>query len=187
MYGSRLVSGLAAVLAGTAAVFAVLALVYNPVFLTVSLVFGAAAYFVWYHASGQFAQRLYRGVEQQANPAGGTGAGPRGEWTPPRDGDGDRRARAERARRQRARAGPGGARSAREQGQRRQRRAAPTASSGPTAAEAYDTLGLDPGADDQAIREAYRDLVKEVHPDSPSGDEEEFKEVKSAYERLTDD
>jgi DnaJ-class molecular chaperone len=60
-------------------------------------------------------------------------------------------------------------------------------SPGPPPAEAYRTLGLAPDADEDAVREAYRERVKEVHPDRPSGDEEEFKRVNRAYERLTDE
>jgi curved DNA-binding protein CbpA len=54
-------------------------------------------------------------------------------------------------------------------------------------AEAYRRLDLDPTADEAAVREAYRERVKEVHPDAADGDEETFKRVTAAYERLTDD
>ena len=43
------------------------------------------------------------------------------------------------------------------------------------------------GADEAAVRSAYRERVKEVHPDRPSGDEDEFKRVNRAYERLTEE
>jgi curved DNA-binding protein CbpA len=65
-------------------------------------------------------------------------------------------------------------------------RSPPSQSSQPSPAEAYRTLGLDPGTDEAAVRAAYRQRVKEVHPDRPSGDEDEFKRVTRAYERLTD-
>ncbi|WP_123533562.1 J domain-containing protein [Halosimplex salinum] len=195
MYGSRLVTALAVVFAATAALFGIFGFVYNLGFLLVAALFGAVAYFMWYHASGRFAQRLYRGVEAQAEPGrggatrggrnerGGFGAGPREDWEPPRDEDARRRARATQGQRvgggrRRARADRGG--------QRRQRAAAAAQRSGPTAAEAYETLGLDPSADEDAIKAAYREKVKEVHPDSSTGDEEAFKKVNSAYERLTD-
>ena len=55
-----------------------------------------------------------------------------------------------------------------------------------TAAEAYRTLGIDPGADEATVKQAYREKVKEVHPDTGDGDEETFLAVKDAYERLTD-
>lgn len=60
------------------------------------------------------------------------------------------------------------------------------ASDEPTAAEAYRTLGLEPGADADAVRAAYRDRVRETHPDQ-GGDEDVFREVTAAYERLTGD
>ncbi|MEF8851645.1 MAG: J domain-containing protein [Haloarculaceae archaeon] len=173
MYGSRIVSGLAVVFGVMAALFAVFAVVFNPVFLAVAAVFGAAAYFVWYHASGRFARRLYQGVEQQAQPTAGrgpgqgasrrdgSGAGPREEWVPPRDGAGGRSVW------NGARVGP--------------------RPDGITAREAYDRLGLDADADADAVKRAYREKVKEVHPDTEGGDEDAFKRVKTAYERLDED
>ncbi|WP_238392142.1 J domain-containing protein [Halorussus amylolyticus] len=62
----------------------------------------------------------------------------------------------------------------------------PPRDTGPSAAEAYRTLGLDPGADADAVRRAYRERVKSVHPDRDTGDEDEFLRVKEAYERLQD-
>ncbi|MCL7418302.1 MAG: J domain-containing protein [Halalkalicoccus sp.] len=56
---------------------------------------------------------------------------------------------------------------------------------GPTRREAYRTLGLEPGAERSEIRRAYREKVKATHPDS-GGDEAAFKEVTSAYERLSE-
>lgn len=53
----------------------------------------------------------------------------------------------------------------------------------PTVAEAYETLGLDPGADLEAVRRAYRERAKETHPDC-GGDPEAFIRVREAYERL---
>ncbi|QPV63299.1 DnaJ domain-containing protein [Halosimplex litoreum] len=195
MYGSRLVSAVAAVFAAIAVLFAIFGFAANVGFFLVAALFGAVAYFMWYHASGRFAQRLYRGVEERAAPGGGRrggrggfGAAPREDWDPPRDEDARQRARAtgSQARGGRARGG-GRRRQTRTGGQRRRRRAAAAAQpSGPTAAEAYDTLELDRGADEDAVKAAYREKVKEVHPDSPDGDEDEFKEVQSAYERLTD-
>jgi len=200
VYGSRIVSGLATVFAGTAVLFAVFGVVYNLVFFVVAAVFGAVAYFMWYHASGRFARRLYRSVERQAavdDSRGGFGAGPREEWTSPRD-EQRRRARTaaenagQRAGRRRAATGQRASGQAGRGGRagragRAGRRPDPRADDGPTPAEAYDVLGLDRGADADAVKRAYRERVKEVHPDSPDGDEEAFKEVKAAYERLSGD
>jgi len=187
VYGSRLVTGLAATFAATAVLFGIFGFVYNLGFLVVAALFGAVAYFMWYHASGRFARRLYRGVEERAEPGterGGFGAGPREEWEPPRDADARRRARATQGQRV---PGGGQGQQRRASGGRRRRRTAVGGQGGPTAAEAYDTLGLDPNADPEAVKAAYREKVKEVHPDSPGGDEDQFKKVQSAYERLTDD
>ena len=46
---------------------------------------------------------------------------------------------------------------------------------------AFDVLGLSRGADEAAVRRAYRRRVKEVHPDH-GGDEEEFRRVQEAYD-----
>lgn len=45
----------------------------------------------------------------------------------------------------------------------------------------FDVLGLDSDADDREIVEAYRDRVKEAHPDH-GGSAVEFQRVKAAYE-----
>ena len=205
VYGSRIVTGLAYVLAALALLFALYGVIFNLVFFAVAAVFGAAAYFVWYHASGRFAQRVYQGVESQAQPTAGAGqagsAGPREEWVPPRDGQRARDAAGERGRRQgdprgaRGRVGQGGQRRQRAASGRRGsasgRASGPRAGAPPTdritAREAYDRLGLEQGADAEAVRSAYRERVKEVHPDTEGGDEDEFKRVKTAYERLSDD
>lgn len=46
---------------------------------------------------------------------------------------------------------------------------------------AYAVLGLTHDADTEAIQRAYRERVKEVHPDH-GGNEEEFKRVRDAYD-----
>lgn len=110
---------------------------------------------------------------------GGFGAGPRETWTPPRDGATAREAagRQRRARSRRGTASSGAAAGA----------GGPQSSKAEvTAASAYRTLGLDPGADQDAIKAAYREKVKQVHPDTDGGDEEAFMAVKDAYERLAD-
>ena len=48
----------------------------------------------------------------------------------------------------------------------------------------YDVLGLDADADEDAIVQAYRERVKEVHPDH-GGSIAEFKRVRRAYEHIT--
>ncbi|GEP08419.1 DnaJ C-terminal domain-containing protein [Methylobacterium gnaphalii] len=56
-------------------------------------------------------------------------------------------------------------------------------------ANPYDVLGVSPSASDGDIRNAYRRLVKKLHPDLNPGDkaaEDKFKEVAGAYDLLGD-
>ena len=53
----------------------------------------------------------------------------------------------------------------------------------------YEVLGVEKGADDAAIKKAYRTLAKKYHPDLNPGDkeaEQHFKEVNEAYDVLSD-
>lgn len=50
-------------------------------------------------------------------------------------------------------------------------------------ASPFAVLGLDPGADEEAIEQAYRRRVKEAHPDH-GGSVAEFVEVREAYAQL---
>ena len=53
----------------------------------------------------------------------------------------------------------------------------------------YEVLGVDRGADDSAIKSAYRKLAKKYHPDVNPGDKEaekKFKEATEAYGVLSD-
>ncbi|MFA9517694.1 J domain-containing protein [Halopenitus sp. H-Gu1] len=47
-------------------------------------------------------------------------------------------------------------------------------------AAAFDELGLSRTAGEEAVKNAYRDRIKEVHPDH-GGDEESFRRVREAY------
>ena len=71
----------------------------------------------------------------------------------------------------------------RDHGRRDDRTAPEDHRRGPTAEEAYEALGVEPGADLEAVREAYRERAKETHPDL-GGDPEAFIRVREAYERL---
>lgn len=152
---------LAAVFAGLTVLLAVAALAKQPFLLVLALPFGATTYFLWVHATGRLAERHRRRARQgRTRTRAATDAGPRDDWE-----------RTRRRARQRARQGTS---------------RAPNASNGPTRAEAYRALDLEPGSSEEAVRRAYRQKVKEVHPDADSGDEESFKRVNRAYERLTD-
>lgn len=54
----------------------------------------------------------------------------------------------------------------------------------------YDVLGVSPGASDEEVKKAYRDLTRKYHPDAninnPLADlaEEKFKEVQEAYDTI---
>jgi DnaJ-class molecular chaperone len=52
--------------------------------------------------------------------------------------------------------------------------------------EYYDILGLTSSASNEEVKKAYRKLASKYHPDKgETGDEEQFKKVKDAYERIT--
>lgn len=52
----------------------------------------------------------------------------------------------------------------------------------------YDVLGIDRKASDEEIKKAFRKLAFQYHPDHnrDHGAEEKFKEVKEAYDMLSD-
>ena len=54
----------------------------------------------------------------------------------------------------------------------------------------YDVLGVDKGATEKEIRQAYRRLARQYHPDVNKNDaaaEEKFKEINEAYGVLSDE
>jgi molecular chaperone DnaJ len=50
----------------------------------------------------------------------------------------------------------------------------------------YDVLGVERGADGPALKNAYRKLAKQYHPDCDGGCENKFKELNEAYAILSD-
>lgn len=163
MDSDRLILGIAAVFAGVTALLAVLAFSFRQLFLLfVALPFAAAAYFMWYQATGRLEEQARtrgRRVRRDRFEAGATRGGPGPTGGP----------------------GPGGA-----GGPGEGRRRAPTSSPSLSTEQAYRTLGLEPGADREEIKRAYRQRVKEVHPDTDTGSEEAFKRVNKAYELLSE-
>jgi hypothetical protein len=169
--------GLSAVFAGLTTVLLVLTLAARqPLLLAVAVPFGATTFFMWYQASGRMEARFRRRAAQgrartaddgRGREFSGFGAGARqAAWDARYD------ARAGR------RTADGG------------RRRAATATTELSQAEAYRALGIDAdpadGVEESTVREAYRERVKDVHPDR-GGDEETFKRVTEAYETLTGD
>ncbi|WP_144797370.1 J domain-containing protein [Halorubrum depositum] len=187
MTNRTIIVGMAATFIGLTALLLVAGVVVSPVLLAVAVPFGVVSYFLWYHASGKLRDR----VRREAAHAGPT------ERERAR-----RRARTAEHRRSARRtagatdggfggAAAGGARStggpgARGPGAGGRRdprdRAPPTA--GMTERDAYETLGLNRTADQETIRETYRERAKRLHPDGEDGDEETFKELNEAYELL---
>lgn len=166
---SPLVLGLAAVFIGLTVFLGAVALATRELFvLVIAVPFGLSAYFMWYQASG----RLRKRTRRRATVGSTDGHTRRSAGSDPRSG--------------RARGGFGaGARRAAREARAGAGRHRPPDGDGPSTEEAYRRLDLDPGADEEAIRRAYRRKVKEVHPDAEGGDEAAFKRVTAAYERLT--
>ncbi|MFD1646352.1 J domain-containing protein [Haloarchaeobius litoreus] len=192
MRDSPLLFGLAAVFAGLTTVLLVVAIVTRELFvLGIAAPLAVTTYLFWFQASGKLRERVdagtYRDAFGQRRRAAERKAaeGPRG----PRSRFGREARRAAEERRRRARATAAGAtaggRRQRSQGERRRR--APRSTEGPTRGEALDRLDLDADADQADVREAYRSKVKEVHPDTTGGDEEAFKRVTAAYDRLSEE
>ncbi|RLM57116.1 J domain-containing protein [Halobellus sp. Atlit-31R] len=176
-----LVIGIAAVFAGTTVLLTVLAFVYQPFLLLLAVPFGIATYLLWYHASGRLRDRFRNGVRGGPGRQRATAAS-RG----PRDFEGFGPGRRAAGAAEDRRAGRGQRRATDGRGRSRRTAGPQRSPNEPTRAEAYRTLGLDPDADEADVRAAYRERVKSAHPDTDSGDEEQFKRVNRAYERLTD-
>lgn len=201
MARSRLILGLAAVFAGLTAVLVVAALAVQPFLLLVALPFAVTTYFLWFHATGRLAKRVRR-TQTASNP--GTANDPESAASSRSSRFADRfrdrvadsggtefgnAGRTSDARSSRTRSGARGGHRARA-GHRRDR----TGTASPNArrydlsrAEACRVLGVSPEADRETIKSAYRERVKRTHPDTAAGDEESFKRLNRAYERVTQD
>lgn len=91
MTRSRILVGVAAVLAGTTALLVVFGFVYNPIILAAAVPFGLATVFLWSHATGRLEARMRERARvprhgpgpgaRRAGSAGDRGAGRRGAPT----------------------------------------------------------------------------------------------------------
>jgi membrane protein implicated in regulation of membrane protease activity len=172
--GPPLVTFLAGALGVAALLLVVAGVVATPVAFGAATPFAVAAALLWYHASGRFTERVRERVareererqrRQQHRAAAAGGADDRRTTGQRRTATGSRNHTGAGGSGQRTRA--------RSQGQRRR----------PSRETALRVLGLEPGASQAEIKRAYRERVKEVHPDR-GGDEEAFQRVTSAYEFL---
>ncbi|ERG95015.1 J domain-containing protein [Haloquadratum walsbyi] len=169
MDGDRLVVGIAAVFAGITTLLTILSFVYQLFLLVVAVPFAIATYLLWYHASGRIEKKIRAGATRQRGSrrrANQSRSAARGSGSFEGFGPGRRAANH---------------RQTRERSNRTSRR-----SSGLSTVEAYQTLGVDSDADQATIKRAYRERVKETHPDTETGDEERFKRVNKAYEYLSE-
>jgi hypothetical protein len=161
---------LAGVLAGLAATLFVASIAVQPFLVVAAIPFAAGASLVWQASIGEYGAR---GVSQSEA----------------------RRARARRARAANERAASDGHEGTtagerdRAAGRRRASGRERTREEPDTLArrEAARVLGVDADAEPAAIRSAYRERVKEVHPDTEGGDAEAFQTVNDAYERLREE
>lgn len=197
---ARLQVVLASVMAGIAVLLTMLAVAYQPFLLLAALPFALAAYLMWQGATGGFRfggrrrDRVGEGARRAAAEAARRRAGVGGP------GDGDPEAARDGAR-SRFAGGPGFAadsrfaagteyrervREERRRARQRRRRAGAQPAEGMSRREAYRVLDLDGDADADDVAAAYRCKVKETHPDTEDGDEEAFKRVTDAYERLSE-
>ena len=172
-------------LGGIAVLIGALTAAFKLLLLFVALPFAAAGCLVWYQGTGRLAARIRR--EATANRSD-TGAGlrrrtpGRGPTIPAGLTPGHRRhgrgrdagppAPASGTRRERSPT-PGG----RADDRWRRRRSVAPVEDRTSEREAYGVFGVAPGSDEATVREAYRDRVKETHPDTEDGDEEAFKRV----------
>lgn len=167
---------LAGVFAGLAVLLAIVALAKQPFLLLVALPFAAAAYLVWQGATGSFplGGRARRVSADEARAARARRAEREPEGA--REGFDARQRRHRTADQRRQRADAGGRRGERSQHSETLARR-----------EAARVLGVDADAEPAVVRSAYRESVKEVHPDAEGGDKEAFQRVNEAYERLSEE
>lgn len=172
--------------------------VYNLAILAPAAFFAVVTYILWAHGTGRLAERIYRRVERRAKMGPDRGAHQRRSAGGPRRAQQaqsvgtDRRAHTRdpgrqtgRARATRGRVGRDGPRISdrRHQQSHGRRRSQHSAIARQTARA---ILGVESGADQPTVKRAYRERVKDVHPDTDGGDVEHFKRVQAAYDILSE-
>lgn len=177
----------ASVLGGLAVLVALVAVAFQPFLLLVSLPLAAAAYLLWQGAVGNLGRAPWR--RRRVDPRQQRRRREPNQRRSDAQASASDAAWGEAGDESRNGGGPRGAGSRRRGGQTGGNdgywRGPTTEPSGLDRETAYRTLGLSPGADEETVRQAYRDRVKEVHPDAADGDEAEFKRVNRAYETLS--
>ena len=175
--------GMAATFVGLTALLVVAGVVVNPLLLAVAVPFGAVAYLLWYHASGKLRDRVRREAAD-ADAAERARARQRARAAEHRRGGGSDRGGFGSRGGFGGRGGAWNANGAGRAGRSGDPRDRAPSSSRMSERAAYETLGLDPTATQDAVRSAYRERAKRLHPDSDGGDEEAFKQLNEAYEVL---
>lgn len=157
MTRSPVLFGVAAVLAGTTAILGIFGVLYNLILLVAALPFAAATFVVWRHATG----RLTKRVRERTTPFDAARGASEAAAATGRESNRSGR---------RSRPGP----TSRADG----------AASTPRRTEAARVLNVEPDADPEAVKRAFRERARELHPDAPDGDAEAFQRVRDAYETL---
>lgn len=157
MNRSPVLFGVAAVLAGTTAILGIFGILYNLILLVAAVPFAAATYVVWRHATG----RLTRRVRKRTTPFDAARGASEAAAATGREPSGFGR---------RSRPGP----------------APPEDGAGfsPRRREAARVLNVEPDAEPETVKQAFRERARELHPDAPDGDAEAFQRVRDAYETL---
>ncbi|MFC6836684.1 J domain-containing protein [Halomarina ordinaria] len=191
---------LAAVFGALGAVACLVGLTGTPLGYPAALALGATSYRCWRYADARVVEDVYGDIGVDPDPADDGGRTPgddwhregwdhRGEWATEGEWTGDdwtwadgewahgewadREGRRDGAWTEDERVGPG-------------RRVDPDRGAvalDRETAEAYRVLGVPPEADAETVRRAYRERVKETHPDA-GGSPEAFRRVRWAYERV---
>ena len=172
MTNRPIIVGLAATFIGLTALLLVAGVVVSPVLLAVAVPFAIVSYFLWYHASGRLRNQIHRKAtragpteRQRARQRASAAENRQYAYQAAGAADGSRAGSTH---------GPN-ARETRDRVPRADRM---------TERDAYETLGLEPGADQETIRATYREQAKLLHPDAEDGNERAFKKLNEAYETL---